>query len=215
MPRRRGSARPGERRISLGSFFALPLRVTLRPTGLARGGRLSPLLFLLAALLLASGCSSGAAVKSEEAIVPFRPWGILGAKIANTREGVVITEIMRGASAEQAQLREGDIVTGVSGVNDLRSEIVIDHIRSCLPGSTITISYTRKGIRSSVPVTVGEYPRDEQIWFMAQAAAKALDFDRALTLCRYFEQNIPPKSRYAAPVRELKASVTRQIASGE
>ena len=169
------------------------------------------LLTLLAAALLVTGCSKGN-VKAEESRIPFRPWGILGAKIVDAREGVTITEVIRNSSAEVAGLRVGDVILSVSGAPQLRAEILIDHIRSRLPGSAIEVEYARRGIRSTTLITVGEYPSDEQIWSMASAAAKALDFERALILCQYFEKTIPPQSRHTAPIRELQASVVRAIA---
>ena len=123
------------------------------------------LAFCIFGLALAAGCSKGGAVKADEPALspPFRPWGILGAKIANTRDGVMIREVVQGSAADQARLQTGDIITSVSGVTDLRTEVIIDHIRGRLPGSEIEIGYTRRGVRAATRVTVGEYPRDEQI----------------------------------------------------
>jgi len=172
-------------------------------------------IFLGISLALAA-CSSSVAVKPEESLPAFRPWGILGARITDTRDGVVISEVIREAAAYRVGLRVGDLIVSIGGTTGLRTEEIIDDIRGRLPGSVVRVHYTRRGAPSSVLVTVGEYPRDEQLYMMASAAAKSLDFDRAFALCQNFEKTVPQQSRYTAPMQELKASLLRKIGeSGE
>jgi len=94
----------------------------------------------------------------------------------------------------------------------MSAEKIIDDIRSRLPGSMLTIRFSQNGSEITARVRVGEYPRDEQLLLMASAAEKSLDFTRALALCHNFEQSVPPTSRYAPLMRDLKASVLEKLA---
>jgi len=161
-------------------------------------------------IFIVSACAStGERNLKDEA--SFRPWGLLGARISNTRSGVSVTEITSGSSAGQAGLRVGDRVLEVGGNTGMRAEEIIDDIRRRLPGSMVAIRFSREGTEHIVQARVMEYPRDEQLWAMASAAAKSMDFTRALALCRNFEQSVPPASRLTAQVQELKSSILESL----
>ncbi|MDR2734631.1 MAG: PDZ domain-containing protein [Spirochaetota bacterium] len=166
----------------------------------------------LGLIIILAACVSTGERSQKENPASFRPWGIVGARISNTRAGVAVTEVIPGSTADQAGLRVGDRVLEVGENTGLRAEEIIDDIRRRLPGSVVAIRYSRDGSTFVARVRVGEYPRDEQLWLMASAAAKSLDFERAIALCHNFDQTVPSSSRYAAQMRELKTSVLEKLA---
>jgi hypothetical protein len=97
----------------------------------------------------------------------------------------------------------------------MRSEDIVDDIRSRAPGSVVSVRIARGKETQVVRVRVEQFPRDEQLLVMASAANKALDFSRALMLCEYFEKNEPASNPYTARIRELKSSILERINRGE
>ena len=81
--------------------------------------------------------------------------GLLGAKIqpvGTVREveierktGVYVAEVMEGSAAEEAGIRNGDIILSVDGVPTLRSATLLEQLGRRRPGDKVTITVERNG----------------------------------------------------------------------
>ena len=81
--------------------------------------------------------------------------GLLGAKIQaiNTvqgedierKTGVYVAEVMEGSAAEEAGIRNGDIILSVDGVPTLRSATLLEQLGRRRPGDKVTIAVEREG----------------------------------------------------------------------
>ncbi|MEM9928860.1 MAG: trypsin-like peptidase domain-containing protein [Bacteroidota bacterium] len=83
--------------------------------------------------------------------------GLLGARILelNTARaadqgidrdnGVLVSEVTENSAAEEAGLREGDVITGVDGVTTLRNSELLEQLGRHRPGDVVTIEFERDG----------------------------------------------------------------------
>jgi C-terminal processing protease CtpA/Prc len=169
------------------------------------------ILIIITSLLWLAGCSTLAQPKHEAgAQEVFRPWGIIGAKITDALEGVIVTDVLLGSTAEKAGIRVEDKILSIDGKPAGSTERMLDDIRSRLPKSTMALKVKRNGQVLVLSVTVGEFPIDEQLWLMASSAAKAWDSQRARELCDEFDKKFPATNRYALRFSRLKASLDAQ-----
>jgi len=172
--------------------------------------------FSLAVLLALASCSAPVRNTTEAVQDPvLRPWGIIGAKITDTMEGVLVTDIIHGSTAEAAGLRLDDRILSVDGKAAASTGQLMDDIRSRLPGTIMQIGIARNSRKTTLRVTVGEFPLDEQLWLMASSALKAWDSLRARQLSGEFLRRFPPTNRYAARMARLRADLAHQDGSGE
>lgn len=88
--------------------------------------------------------------------------GLLGATVqaastidGSTVAGASIRSLTPGGAAEQAQLREGDIVTAFNGVPISNANDLTAQVRAAAAGSEATVTYVREGQRYEVRVTLG------------------------------------------------------------
>ena len=81
---------------------------------------------------------------------------IIGVQLDMTFEGpgAQVGEVTGGSAADQAGLREGDLITAVDGAPIADATELIVTIRSQAPGDTVTLSVERGGSSSDVPVTL-------------------------------------------------------------
>jgi putative serine protease PepD len=70
--------------------------------------------------------------------------------------GVSITEVVAGSPADDAGLKEGDVVTRVDGQAVSSGQAVADAIAAKHPGDRITFTVRRDGQEKDVIVTLGE-----------------------------------------------------------
>jgi putative serine protease PepD len=84
----------------------------------------------------------------------------LGVRIADAESGTgaVIGGVEDGQPADEAGLREGDIVTKLDDSDITDASALTSAIRSHQPGDRVTISFVRAGDERSVEVTLGELP---------------------------------------------------------
>lgn len=165
---------------------------------------LSPVLFILA-------CSGTATVKETPHPLPVRPWGMIGAKIVDTYDGVTVTEVVADSTAAHAGIKSGDILVSVNGRPNERTQTMIDYIRSRLPGTELAVEISRKSRKIALKIATGEYPFDEQLWLMAQAAGKSFDFERALALCDLFRARFAVDNRFRERVERLGQTLAAQL----
>ncbi|HEY1402938.1 MAG TPA: PDZ domain-containing protein, partial [Pyrinomonadaceae bacterium] len=76
--------------------------------------------------------------------------------------GVIIGAVTPGSAGERAGLKQGDVITAVSGapVNDVNS--LRNRIASTAPGSEVTLSVIRDGREQQVRATLGEFTQTAQ-----------------------------------------------------
>src|SRR5690554_120693 len=127
---------------------------------------LKRLTFLAAALALAlSGLSLGAVSASDEQPTTSdvlqdegRAW--LGVSIIDGDEGVTVMEVTPDSPADEAGLREGDVITAVDGEPIESAQALVDLIATYAPGDEITVTAEFRGRSTDYTVTLGERPAD-------------------------------------------------------
>ena len=82
---------------------------------------------------------------------------VIGAQVNTGRadqEGAPVVEVMGGTPAEEAGLREGDLITAVDGERVTDGIALIVSIRTHQPGETIEFTVERDGREQTVPITL-------------------------------------------------------------
>ncbi len=67
--------------------------------------------------------------------------------------GVYIVEVSKGSAAEEAGLRQGDVITAIDGQRITDGASVQERVSNYHPGDKAVITYIRDGKESSVEVT--------------------------------------------------------------
>ena len=80
----------------------------------------------------------------------------LGVVTDKTTDGVKITEVMKGSSAEKAGLRNGDVITKVNDKNISDPDDLLDAVQSYKPNEEIKVYYKRDGKKNDLKVKLGE-----------------------------------------------------------
>ncbi len=73
-------------------------------------------------------------------------------------QGVLITNVSDGSPADEAGLREGDIITGVNGKVVANSSVLMNAVARRPPGTRVDMSIFREGRDRRMPVLLGERP---------------------------------------------------------
>jgi predicted metalloprotease with PDZ domain len=139
----------------------------------------------------------------------YRIWGMIGARIADTYEGTKITQVITNSTAEQAGLRNNDILLRIGEISSGKTEAYVNYILNQSPGTDLPILVRRAGKDLALQITVGAYPADEQLYLMAKAAFDGLDFTRADELLKLFESL--PSGGYSDRAKNLRDRLVRQI----
>lgn len=94
------------------------------------------------------------------------------------RDGILIAEVNDGSPAQQAGLRQGDVVVAMDGepINDVGS--FRNRVALTPPGNRVTLTIVREGKREDVAVTVGKLSADK----MAAAAGPGRSTEQAIGL---------------------------------
>lgn len=106
------------------------------------------------------------------------PNGALGIGLANNERMALVTEIRAGLAAEQAGLKDGDIIRKFDGEEIKNSEQLRKAIRWRYPGDKITIVYERDGKQHSTEATLSamiDLGRDERSEFQNSLGGKLSD----------------------------------------
>ena len=69
-------------------------------------------------------------------------------------KGVIITEVREGSAAEEANLKKYDVIVKFNGVPINSSSELQEQVGKYRPGDRITITYTRSGKESTIPITL-------------------------------------------------------------
>ena len=112
------------------------------------------------ALPISDAIRSGAAPGS----VHVGPTAIIGIGVGagqRTATGVIVEGVLRGAPAEQAGLRGGDVITAIDDTAVGDATALVDVLDQHHPGDTVTVSYLDQARQPrTVPVTLTEGPPD-------------------------------------------------------
>jgi serine protease Do len=73
-------------------------------------------------------------------------------------DGVLVSDVVKGAPAEKAGLRRGDIIVQVDGDDIEEATVLSRKIAGTEPGSNIKVTVIRDGKRQTIPVTLGTLP---------------------------------------------------------
>jgi putative serine protease PepD len=74
---------------------------------------------------------------------------------AGTADGVTLSTVEQGGAADDAGLRDGDVVQAVDGKRVREAEDLIVTIRNHRPGDTVRLDYERNGEKRTATVTLG------------------------------------------------------------
>jgi Do/DeqQ family serine protease len=69
-------------------------------------------------------------------------------------EGVLITRLRRGGSAEEGGLREGDVLVGINGIRIRTRPQMQEQISRYAPGNQITVTYIRDGVETETSLVL-------------------------------------------------------------
>jgi len=161
-----------------------------------------------AILFLLVNCASKPIKK--EVLAGYRPWGMIGGRIADTYAGVKVMFILPGSPAEKAGLKKGDFVKSIDNRIALKTDPLVLYIRSRLPGTLLNLQILRNLDNKKIGIIIGKFPEDEQLYQMTRAAFKAYDFHRALMLINRFEKSVK-KSRRKSAISSLKTRILQTI----
>ncbi|GAB3645056.1 S1C family serine protease [Glycomyces tarimensis] len=119
------TAAEGEQAGSIGIGFAIPINQAKR----------------IADEIIASGSASHT---------------VIGAELGHEELGVGVTlsKVLPGSPAEEAGLRDGDVLTDFDGKTVTENTELIALVRKLAPGTTVTVVYERDGQEASAQVTL-------------------------------------------------------------
>jgi membrane-associated protease RseP (regulator of RpoE activity) len=80
--------------------------------------------------------------------------------------GALIEWVKADSPADEADLREGDVITAIDGQPIDEDHPLDRHIRRHDPGDRVEITYWRKGREHTVRVRLGEHPDDEDVAYL-------------------------------------------------
>lgn len=122
-------------------------------------------------LLVAPVVSVGCAADSSGQLRKENAHGWLGVSIQDVTSGVArerkktgtagvhVRRVESGSPAENAGIMEGDVIVSVQGKPTKTVEVLIEHIRSTPPGTSVSIEILREKEKEQVTATLGERPR--------------------------------------------------------
>jgi S1-C subfamily serine protease len=79
----------------------------------------------------------------------------------DVEEGVAVVDAFAGSPAEEAGLREGDVIVAIEGEETPTVESLFARLRDFEPGGEVTVDYLRGDDRRSVDITLAERPPQE------------------------------------------------------
>ncbi|HEY4652601.1 MAG TPA: Do family serine endopeptidase [Pontibacter sp.] len=98
-------------------------------------------------------------------------------KDLKTLNGVYIARVTENSGAQDAGLKEGDVITSVNGVAINKSSQLLEQIARYRPGDKVKIQYQRDGKEKTASVTLKNLNSSTEI--TKRATAKAVTFDGA------------------------------------
>jgi serine protease Do len=74
--------------------------------------------------------------------------------------GALVNSMTDGSAAEKAGIKVGDVITAFGGIDVVRSPDLPPIVGATAPGTKVDVTVFRDGKTLTIPVTVGELPRD-------------------------------------------------------
>ena len=84
------------------------------------------------------------------------------AEAIGIREGVLITQVVKGSPADKAGLKVGDVIVAINGQKIRTAKELQLKVIKIRPGTTVVLDVIRKGKPIKVKVIIGELPEDKQ-----------------------------------------------------
>lgn len=78
--------------------------------------------------------------------------------------GVLVNDVEDDSPAEQAGLKEGDIIITYDGKSISNTGSLIRKVRASDPGEEVDIGIVRKGKEMTLTATIGEHPKKKELW---------------------------------------------------
>ncbi len=103
--------------------------------------------------------------------------GLAKEKGLKTLNGVYIARVTENSGAQDAGLKEGDIITSVNGVAVNKSSQLLEQIARYRPGDKVKVEYLRAGKTRNANVTLKNLNSSTEL--TKRATAKAITFDGA------------------------------------
>lgn len=75
-------------------------------------------------------------------------------------KGILVSDVLPGAPAEQAGFKAGDVILSVAGKEMATAHALTSTVASMEPGSKVDIQILRDGKRTTLSVTIGTMPQD-------------------------------------------------------
>ncbi|NEM96821.1 Do family serine endopeptidase [Pontibacter burrus] len=94
-----------------------------------------------------------------------------------TLNGVYVVRVTENSGAEDAGLKEGDVITSINGVGIKKSSQLLEQIARYRPGDKVKVDYLRDGKERTANVTLKNLNASTEI--TKRATAKAVTFDGA------------------------------------
>lgn len=96
------------------------------------------------------------------------------------RAAVTIGEVVKDSPAEQAGLKQGDVITAANGKTITQPTDLVNLVQASKPGDKLTLSVTRQGEAKplEIEVTLGENPNKTGAAFMGVSLGQFIRFQR-------------------------------------
>jgi serine protease Do len=75
-------------------------------------------------------------------------------------KGILVSDVVPGAPAEQAGFKPGDVIMSVAGKETATAHALTSTVASMEPGSKVDIQILRDGKRTTLPGTIGTMPQE-------------------------------------------------------
>jgi membrane-associated protease RseP (regulator of RpoE activity) len=93
-------------------------------------------------------------------------------------QGVVVTLVVEGSPADEAGLREGDVIAAIDGESLASPQQLSDAIAERQPGDQVTLTVSRSGDgEREIEVTLGEHPDREGAAYLGVSLGGSFRFD--------------------------------------
>jgi len=131
---------------------------------------LVPLVFVAAAVVGVTGVTDASAQQGGQ-----KAW--LGVGIQNVANGVLVSEVIDGAPADDAGLKQGDVITKVDNVAVRTTNALVNQIARRRVGSAVQLTIVRAGRTTSVRAMLDRRLNREELLNRRLLAKLAPDFN--------------------------------------
>lgn len=114
------------------------------------------------------------------------PHTFLGVVTAKVDDGVKITEVVKGSSAEKSGLKDGDVITKVDDQKIISPEDLSDAVTAHKPGDAVKIYYMRDNKKQDTEAKLGESKQTNRTFnFRENPELQGNDFNFKMPDMRY------------------------------